>query len=484
MVHPILQRRSTLMSNWKIDTIAILTILFLFACGKGQDDENFDDLIPPSQGKTDTGYLSNLAAELEGIFAGTLTIDLTDKTAEERNAYVEELKQQGWTLKSLINDQMKCAKNKVNAEKLHMNLSADEINKIEFTLGEDNILTIPYEIRLETIVTNKELEKAGLKINDLLDKKVDAKVPSNPQNLFTLIGEKCAAGFDAGGLYDYNYFYYFSSEKEGCLDSLVANKRFLTDATFTVKNPIAGKTVYPEYNRLRADNRIDVVAFFGAAEHDWEPGKWDWGVSGYEDFVRWLKDQGFQEEPIETGKRFHRKKANLDEYVDVISPEVLKLLKDDTDGLFKAMVKTHEIIFYNGHSFYGSLSVLREKDVYPPDTYQIFFMNSCWSYEYYTKQVFEAKITDTDPVGWALADVVNNTEPGWFHHMAMESRILLTNLLAGAESGGIDGDRYYTWDRIIGKMNEYASRGDVPEDKSGEVFGVSGVTSNIYEPQP
>ena len=118
------------MSNWKIDTIAILTILFLFACGKGQDDENFDDLIPPSQGKTDTGYLSNLAAELEGIFAGTLTIDLTDKTAEERNAYVEELKQQGWTLKSLINDQMKCAKNKVNAErfpndKLTLQLSVD-----------------------------------------------------------------------------------------------------------------------------------------------------------------------------------------------------------------------------------------------------------------------------------------------------------------------------------------------------------------------
>jgi len=110
-------------------------------------------------------------------------------------------------------------------------------------------------------------------------------------------------------------------------------------------------------------------------------------------------------------------------------------------------------------------------------------MNSCWSYEYYTKQIFKNNATDEDPKGWALADVVNDTESGWFHNMADESRILLTNLLAGAESGGIDGARYYTWDRIIGAMNDYAVRSyEWNNSNSHEIYGVSGVTTNTYDP--
>jgi len=39
-------------------------------------------------------------------------------------------------------------------------------------------------------------------------------------------------------------------------------------------------------------------------------------------------------------------------------------------------------------------------------------MDACWSYAYYTKQVFRHKATATDPTGWDLVDVVNNTEMG------------------------------------------------------------------------
>ena len=30
--------------------------------------------------------------------------------------------------------------------------------------------------------------------------------------------------------------------------------------------------------------------------------------------------------------------------------------------------------------------------------YQIFFMNSCWSYEYYTKQIFRNSVTDAGSI--------------------------------------------------------------------------------------
>lgn len=111
-------------------------------------------------------------------------------------------------------------------------------------------------------------------------------------------------------------------------------------------------------------------------------------------------------------------------------------------------------------------------------------MNSCWSYEYYTKQVFAAKSTPEDPQGWLLADVVNNTEAAWFLNMADETRILLTNLFAGAETGGKDGNRYYTWANINAAMNQlsiqrYQSWGL----KSHEIYGVSGVRTNRWDPE-
>ncbi len=92
-------------------------------------------------------------------------------------------------------------------------------------------------------------------------------------------------------------------------------------------------------------------------------------------------------------------------------------------------------------------------------------------------------MTEADPTGWGLADVVNDTESGWFMNMAEESRILLTNLFAGAEHGGRDGNRHFTWANVIGQMNKHAiDRYTSWGLKSHEIYGVSGVRSNTFEP--
>ena len=78
------------------------------------------------------------------------------------------------------------------------------------------------------------------------------------------------------------------------------------------------------------------------------------------------------------------------EIVDLYSPYDLQNL-NESDAIFKAGIRDHEIIMYNGHSYYGSLDMLEDCSNYPADTYQIFFMGSCWSYEYYTSQIFACK---------------------------------------------------------------------------------------------
>ena len=70
-----------------------------------------EHLIQP-EGKFDTGYYSNLAMELEGDFESTLTLEITNLSAADR----EKLKDQ--TILGLIAErQVKMAKSQLNEKK-------------------------------------------------------------------------------------------------------------------------------------------------------------------------------------------------------------------------------------------------------------------------------------------------------------------------------------------------------------------------------
>ncbi|MCS6799824.1 MAG: CUB domain-containing protein [Myxococcota bacterium] len=430
------------------------------------------DLVAP-ESETDTGYLSTLATELEGELVAELVLAADD---EARRAI-----QDRWTRSRLVTEQIKFAKNQLHAERLHLNLTAGDPSDVQVEELEGQI-RIRYRMRTETIVTFAALREAG--IDDpasLRDREYAFRVPADPRNLFERVGERCARGHESGSLASFNYFSYFAPDAEGCDVPLVMGR-------FTVRSLLPAQATYPEYDRLVQDGRIDVVAFYGAAEYGSEVDEWDWGMREWRDFERGLQQRGFRrsgvaDETTGKGTRWTRTRGGLEQVVDVVSPRDLAALRDDRDGLFQRMVRTHEIVLYNGHSFYGSLRVLDDPQVYAPGLYQILFMNSCWSYEYYTKQVFRHKATDDDPTGWALADVVNDTQAGWFHNMEEFSRILLTNLLAGAESGGREGNRRYHWQNIIDAMNRHAL--DAQRrwgTETHEIMGVSGVRTNRFDP--
>jgi hypothetical protein len=441
-----------------------------------------DDLVSPTPGgKYDTGYLSTLASELEANFAGTVRIDVSNLTPEEREAELQRLTADTWSVRRLVDRQVKFAKNQINGEQLHLNLSSSDLTLSESELTESGHIVIHYTTTVETLVSHEELAEAGTSIEAVLNSEFTAVVPDQPDRMASAVGAACLEE-EHSDAQDYNYFYYYAPEREGCAEAMTGAGIERVEARLTVRNLAPSKTVFPEYDQLVADGRIDVVVFFGAADHDWEPGEWDWGTYQRDNLARDLRNRGFELVDSEEGDLYRRTVGELVENVRIIGPETLKLLRDDSDGLFRRHVSASEIVFYNGHSFYGSLGVLDDDELYPGH-YQIFFMNSCWSYEYYTKQIFSHNATEADPDGWLLADVVNDTESGWFHNMGAMSRILLTNLLKGAETGGVEGDRYYTWDRIIGAMNEEAissqsSRGS----KSHEIYGVSGVRTNRFDP--
>jgi hypothetical protein len=441
------------------------------------------DLVPASPGgKTDTGYLSNLAVELEGVFESEMRIDLRAKTPEERETYRQDLLEStGYAVQAILDPQVKFAKNEINASALHMNLSGSDAEIVSAELEESGDLRVVYRTTLESIVSHDELQKAGTSLAKVLEDQYAAILPDRPDLMASAVGKACQTD-EATESSEYNYFYYYAPDKEGCDAAMTAAGIQRVGARLVLRDLAPQKNVYPEYDQLVADGKIDAVVFFGAAEHDWKPGDWDWGTAGRDQLVRDLQARGFKKARGETLPIYRKKVRSLTETITVIGPEILKDLKSDENGLFKQLVSQNEIVIYNGHSFYGSLSVLNDPSIYP-GRYQIFLMSSCWSYEYYTKQVFLHNQTESDPQGWLRADVVNDTQMGWFHNMPAVARILLTNVLRGAETGGVEGDRYYTWDRIIGSMNDYVVKAKVDRGTdTHEIFGVSGVRTNQFEP--
>ncbi len=440
------------------------------------------DLVRASPGgKTDTGYLSNLAVELEGTFESELRVDVTALTEEERAAKREELLAGGYAVQSMLDEQIKYAKNQINASALHMNLSSSTAHVVSAELEPEGFLKVVYQSTVESIVSTEELEKAGTNVQQVLAENYAAVLPDRPALMAEKVGAACQNA-EATSSEAYNYFYYYDPAKEGCEAAMDAAGIRRVTARLTLRDLAGNKTVYPEYDQLVADGKIDAVVFFGAAEHDWQPGQWDWGTYGRDQLVRDLRNRGFAKVEVPKGDGYRKTVGDLVETITVIGPEVLKDLQNDTDGLFKTLVRENEIVIYNGHSFYGSLSVLNDASIYP-GRYQIFLMSSCWSYEYYTKQIFQHNQTEEDPQGWLRADVVNDTQMGWFHNMPGVARILLTNILRGAETGGVEGDRYYTWDRIIGAINDFVLQAQTERNTdSHEIFGVSGVRTNVYQP--
>src|SRR5688500_13606763 len=350
--------------------LLILTLALTAACAPVEEPASEippeeSDLVAPDQ-KLDTGYYSNLATELEGEIRGEIrmTADdesrrlLTDAQARERYA----------------GEQLRYAKGQLNADKLHLNLTAGELHDV-VAREEGGEIVNTYAMRAETIVTFAELMEAGISDPAMLrDRSYDFIVPADPRNIFMRAAETCAEGFDAGSLADYNYFYYWKPAKEGC----VIGK---TSGRFTIRALLPSGQTYPEYDRLSEDGTVTMVAFFGQADHEPEVSDSDWGMINLREFESALRSRSFRQmgaADAETGKgkRWTRTRNGLNEVVDVISPRDLNTLQNDTTNLFGRMVRTHEVVMYLGHSFYGSLRQLDDMANYAPDQYQIFLMGS------------------------------------------------------------------------------------------------------------
>jgi hypothetical protein len=283
-----------------------------------------------------------------------------------------------------------------------------------------------------------------------------------------------------------NYFYYFDPDKDGCPLQLDSD---LVNAHYEITSSLNARSVHPEYDLLTHDKRISMVNLFGQIEHGvLKPN--DWGWVGYRQFKRDFEAEGFsvvETFPNNLGARLEKTyPGGLEVIANFYTPEALKDERppEEVNRLFMQIMHDHEIVYYNGHAFYGSLTALEKPEAYPEETYQIINMDACWSYAYYTKQVFENKAdAEKDPDGMKFADVVNNTEPGIVGSHKTCWLLYKNIFIAASKFMQGEAPTKFSWNNLILYMNDSAEqRAEQRGRNNPEIYGVSGVTTNCFNP--
>jgi hypothetical protein len=422
-------------------------------------------------------------------------LPLPGKTPEELEAIAQALREdpRSWDHREItiqVTEQLKYARNALKSENLDLNLEGGSPTFPAIAVDEE-ALELSYTVEVESLVKFKDLEERNLTPADLVGKMVDAKLPLVPQGLFERVGNRCATDGDSGepppaeDLGAHNLFYYWDAERESC--PLAAED--LIVGHYEIRSSLDAPNVYPEYDQLIADNKITMVAIFGQIKHG-ELSNWDWGFISFGDFTDAFEYLGFERTETFDNRRGHRLQktypGGLEVVLDMYTPVDFadEVDREQSNARFREAMSSHEIVYYNGHAFYGSLRVLDEPEAYPPETYQIIFMDACWSYAYYTKQVFRNKATEADPEGYALADVVNNTEPG-ITGSEQTAAVLYDNILKGAAALHVgQAPTIYSWNEMTAYMNAHAEeraarRTTYPDP---EIYGASGVVTNKFQP--
>ena len=471
-------------------------LLVASACAGSADEDidmfSFDDY---ADGKVDTGYLGSRAAEMEATFSAKLRVPLPGKSAAELQAMADKLKTAPTDYSvhdvvAQVSTHAKFARNALRAAKYNLNLESGEPTFTAVTVEAGGLL-LEYTLKVESLVKYKDLEAMNLTPASLVGQQIDMKLPLVIDGLHQRAGTKCSSDFDANGaavpdadLRPDNLFYYWHPERSGC--TLGASD--LAQGSYKITSSNQQTSVYPEYDQLVADGKLTMVQIFGQIEHG-DLSDDDWGWRSYQDIKRLLEGQGFRVTktyPDKKGVRMtKRMPKGLEVEIDMLTPVSFAdhVDRELSNAAFRDAIRSHEIVYYAGHAFYGSLTVLDEPTAYPASTYQIIFMDACWSYAYYTKQVFRNKATADDATGWKYTDVINNTEPG-ITGSERTAHQLWMNVFAGADAkhGGATARRY-SWNNLIQYMNEHAQRrADARGENNPEIYGVSGVKTNTFKP--
>ncbi len=410
------------------------------------------------RGKADTGWVARDSFEVECVVRGEVQHRATGPFKELATS--RALQEQ------LIDAQVKFGKTQMKAEHYHLNQLVHQIRTLSATT-EGDLVKLSYEISVD-MIREKAPSDPLPTLESLSPKSFELLLPLDPIEAYATAGDKCFSSSCEYPMEDRNYFYCFEPRKEGCEAALALAKTELKLSRIYAP----GKTPYPEYDQLLTDlggGRVGFKAALLPTVGD------DEDHYTFDPIKRDLDALGVQGELSKDGTYYryvwNQNAATI--VIDLYDPAKLGNSTAFLDAFHRALGE-YQLIFYGGHSQYGTRPLLSEKSWYN-DRYQIVMMESCRSYAYYVRQVLRAKATEADPSGFAKADVIGTGVPSTFGNVMKLIVPILSKLMDGIDAASAGKPAQApSWLDILDRVSAL--------DWDDAYHGVAGARTNAWQP--
>ncbi len=430
--------------------------------------------------KEDSAFLSNSSYELGTLVTGRVSHAASGDWADL--ATNRELQER------LIDEQIKFGKRAMIAQGYLLNQLVDKVGR---ELDENNdivvtvddtvdpaIVTIEYTASVDIIKNEGRGTQVPGRLEDIAVREFTLPLPADPIDMYTRFDTRChMEDTEGGSVSNYNYYYYYQPTRTGC-DVAQA------PATMTIneihRRTNEGATVYPEYDKLIHAIDGEELQGFTVALFPTEGD--NQALSTHDNLRSALVDQAPHGLAIPAGEamsdglftRFRWERGGALIRIDLYNPVEVDR-QSDFRTKFREALGSYDMVQFAGHSEYGSRDLYRAEDIFKPD-YQIIYMWSCHSVNYYSRQIFRGKqqVNPDDFNGWDGADFVGTAPTPYFGDEDDGLRELLRGLGNGVAAVN-EGRRSEapSWLDIVTALNTTSS--DVP-------YGAAGVRENDWQP--
>jgi hypothetical protein len=236
------------------------------------------------------------------------------------------------------------------------------------------------------------------------------------------------------------YWYYYRPEQSGC--TIAAEDVMKMRATVRV-SPENSTNKYPEYDKIWADDVLNVVAIFGKVE-DGATTSADRGIWSHGTFVSTMRRElpNAVVTPANTPDRPGI--ANADVTIESTLPNGKKVkltsfLVDNVreggaafESRYNALSGDADVIVYNGHAGLGeNVRALARMGTFKPNKYQIVYMNGCDTFAYVdgTLAQTRARLNPSDPTGTKFMEIITNSMPPNWDSLPLNTMSMVRDLM-------------------------------------------------------
>jgi hypothetical protein len=231
---------------------------------------------------------------------------------------------------------------------------------------------------------------------------------------------------------------------------------------------------YPEYDKVWADNELNVVAIFGKYK---DGATSDEGITAYQSFIRTVRGELARNNVVTEPANATPGVSQPDVTVKAVLADgkkvsVTALLVDNVrtagptfDARYNVLSTNADLIVYNGHAGLGdNVRALARKGAWKANKYVIVFMNGCDTFAYVDGSLAEtrARLNPDDPTGTKNMEFVTNALPAFFSQMSNATTTMFKGLLRY--------DSPMTYDQIFEGIDD------------SQVAVVTGEEDNLYTP--